>query len=341
MDVLIFSFLIALFAFSYLYWIDATEEGFGSDHVFDSVFLIMLTAFIGGKILFRDLTLEFFRYQFLSAPIVLEGALIGGGVAAFYIVKKYRWDGWKIGDMIAPALAAFQGIVFVGLWRSSGYISFLVLSLSFLILFLFIRFLKKSKRIGDSRLFFQMRRLNKPVFTGGLLATYLTGSSTIAILFLIVHQNIASKFWWFQVGFYLLILITSLFLIRRQLDKQDISMIPKFTKEFLNKMRNRLIQRKAQIKDELKDINQNDPFMKEYKSDGFRDEDELGDEVADGVEHNTTEAEKKLLVEELDNISESLEDIRSGSYGISKKSGKKIPEARLEANPTAKSNVDE
>lgn len=341
MDILIFSFLIALFTFAYLFWKAATAEGFGSDHVFDSISLIVISAFIGGKILFRDLSLDFFRYQFLSASIVLEGALIGGGIAAYYIVKKYSWDGWKIGDMIAPALASFQAIVFAGIWWSTKIPSFAILAGSFLFLYILIRFLKVRKKIGESKSFFLMKRLDKTSFTGGLLATYLTVSSAIAILFLIVHQNISSKFWWFQIGFYLVILAVSLLLIRKQLYKQDIPMVPQFTREFLTKIRNKLLQRKAEIRDELKVIKENDPFIKEQKDEGSRNEDEYGDEVNEQELHDVAVAEEKALTEELTEIEESLGELREGSYGISKKTGKKIPEKRLEANPTAKNNVDE
>jgi|694.fasta_scaffold11564_7 RNA polymerase-binding transcription factor DksA len=341
MDILIFSFLIALFVFAYVYWKDATEEGFGSDHIFDSIVSIMIAAFLGGKILFRDISFEFFRYQFLSASIVLEGALIGGGLAAYYIVKKYKWDGWKIGDMIAPALSLFQAIIFAGIWWSYKLPSFLVLFISFFTLYALIRFLKKKKHIGASSLFFMMKRLDKPVFTGGLLATYLTVSSAIAILFLSIHHNVSSRFWWFQLVFYLVILVVSFVLIRKQLYKQDVPMIPQFTREFLNKMRNRLLHRKAEIKDELKEIKSNDPFQLEVKTEGTRNEDELGDEVADYQEHDVVEAESTSLQDELHEIDQSLEDLKQGTYGISKKTGKKIAEKRLEANPTATANVDE
>ena len=108
--------ILAFLVFIFTYWRDSTSEGFSNDRIFDSVFMIAIGSFLGGKLLFRSLSIDYFRYQFLTSPLILEGILIGGAIAVYISIKRNRWDGWKIGDMLAPALSIYQAILFLGFW---------------------------------------------------------------------------------------------------------------------------------------------------------------------------------------------------------------------------------
>ncbi len=323
--IILFAFLIFIFA----YWKDATAEGFSSDRIFDSVFMIAIGSFLGGKLLFRNLSVDYIKYQLLTSPFILEGILIGGALAVFFAIKKNRWDGWKIGDMLAPALSMYQAILFLGFFIRTGQLSMLILLSGFGSLTFFIRYLKTNHKLGSSTRYFELKRLNRLTFTGGLFATYLTGSSLIAILFLLTHQNFSNWFWWFQFSFYFFILISSLFLIKRRLNIEGIKM-----NSFIEKIKSILVRRSKQIDKDINDIAENDPFNVEA-SDGHRNEDELGEEVQDNQQHGISEAIKGELNDEKDMIKKSLSKLEKGTYGYCIKCGKAISEDRLKANPTA------
>lgn len=323
---------IAFLLFAFLYWRDSTSEGFSSDRILDSFFIILGGGILGGKLLFHDLGFDYFRYQIMSSPLTLEGVLIGGGIVAYIEARRNKWDGWKIGDMIAPALAIFQAIVFLGIWARVPELPYLLIFIGFMILYFMIRFLKKGLLFGTSASYFQLKRLNKLTFTGGLFALYLTGSSLIAMLFLLTHVNTGSRFWWFQVIFYFIIFVTALVLITRQARVQGIKMNP-----FLEKVKTMLVGRKKELVKDVKDIEKKDPFMQEARDDdGHRSEGEIGDEMQEQMMHFDNEAVKGDVVEEIKEIDDSLEAIKAGQYGICQNCGRPISKERLQAYPTAK-----
>ena len=114
-----------------------------------------------------------------------------------------------------------------------------------------------------------------------------------------------------------------------------------FSSDFINNMKRILLGKKKETEIEIKDLENKDPFIQEYKTEGFRNLDELGEEASDLELHETLEAEKRVLEKDLSEIKESLDDISHDKYGVSHKTGKKIPEDRLKVNPTAKTNVND
>lgn len=331
---LIFAILGALL-FAFIFWRDSTKEGFSSDKILDAFVLIFIGGVIGGKILFRSLDMSYFRYQILTAPLILEGVLVGGGLSAFYVIRRNKWSGWKIGDMIAPALIIFQIFLFLGFWLSTKVTSFLVTSLGFTALYIFIRFLKERKHLGTSVKFFELKRLNKLFFTGGLLAIYLTGSSVIAIIFLVTHRNYQSSFWWFQIIFYFVILTGSYILFKKQLNFQGIHMDPIGSiQNTLGKLYGRLVKRRSDVEKEQETLLKEDPFKRESEVEGGRNADELGDDIAELGGHQEVEAGKKILSQEKGEINKTLKKIKNKTYGKCEMCGKKISRKRLKAYPT-------
>jgi len=326
----------AFLSFIFVYWKDATEEGFGSDKIFDSAFLILLGGILGGKLLFRPLSIDYITHNFLNSPLVLEGVLIGGGISAFIVIKKNNWSAWKIGDMIAPALAIFQFILFSGFYYIARSVQYLVLAAFFLLLFLFLKYLKNKKHFGSSQHFFELKRLNKIMFTGGLLAIYLTASSLVAILFLLINLNSESKFWWFQLLFYISIIVVTLYSLRRRFVKKEINMasVKNLPSDFINKMRFILKRREKEVVEELKETQENDPFTVESEEAGGRNVDELGDDVQELEGHTIASAEEEMLKEERKNVEKALKNIEKGTYGICEKCGNPIEKERLEIDPT-------
>lgn len=331
---------VAFLVFAFLYWRDSTAEGFSSEKILDSFFVILLGGLLGGKLLFRPISIDFFLYQFFNAPLILEGVLVGGGIAAYIEIKRNKWDVWKLGDMIAPAVAAFQSVIFLGIWVRTQTLSQLSIAISFIILYFFIRILRKGYSLGSTARYFQLRRLNKLTFTGALFAIYLTGSSLIAMLFLVTHYNLDSGFWWFQISFYLAIFASAWTLISIRLRRQGVKVSSFLPDSFVKRIRSMLSNRKDKLEEDVDKLAEKDPFIQEAKSDGFRNEDELGDEAAELQEHSNIQARKEELNEEIKEIDEALESIEEGQYGVCQNCMKKIDPKRLEVYPTAKYCID-
>jgi DnaK suppressor protein len=340
-DILIFFSILSFFVFCFVFWKNAVEEGFSSDQVLDSIFLMLLGSVIGGKFLFRSINWEFFRYQLVASPLILEGALIGGGIGLFIAVRRYGWDGWKIGDIAALSLNLFQFIISLGIYFYSGLWAYLVLSGLFALLYLILFILRKKLNLGKSSAYNLLRRLDKKILTGGLIAAYLTGSGCIAILFLAIYPNLDSLFWKFQVVFYLFLTFTSFFLAKRKMSEQEVSMSGFLPQSFIQKMKDILLMRKKEIKTEIEDLKEKDPFIREFKDEGGRDVDNMADEALEEMGHDLVTAEQDLLKSELKEVDESLRDIKTGTYGLSHKTGKPISPNRLEVIPTAKDNPGE
>ena len=97
---------------------------------------------------------------------------------------------------------------------------------------------------------------------------------------------------------------------------------------------------KKEIESEEKRMVQEDPFMQEYKTDGFRNIDDLGEEVADFTDHEDLEARKDVLETEEEEIEETLKEIKKGTYGICEVCSRKISKERLEVYPTATTCIE-
>jgi len=109
-----------------------------------------------------------------------------------------------------------------------------------------------------------------------------------------------------------------------------------FTSNFLKSLQTNLIKMKKDIEGKVSRLKKNDPFIKEYKQDGFRNVDALEEEVADLDEHKETNAILFDLRKTIKDINDTLVRIRNGKYGVCEECSSKINSKRLLAYPTAK-----
>lgn len=114
-----------------------------------------------------------------------------------------------------------------------------------------------------------------------------------------------------------------------------------FDKEFLDKMKTKLLEMKAELEKKLNkhgSINPEDPT--DYEADYV----DLGDEEDDNVhEIENYEVDKNLeesWEKELRDVESALKRIEDGVYGICKYTGKPIDKKRLEARPTSSASIE-
>ncbi|OGC51453.1 hypothetical protein A2982_02705 [candidate division WWE3 bacterium RIFCSPLOWO2_01_FULL_39_13] len=334
----IFFTILAFITFAFVYWKDATAEGFSTDKIIDSFLIIILGGLLGGKLLFRPISLNYFRYEILSSSLILEGVLVGGAVFAYLLIRRNKWEALKVGDMIAPGLAIFQCIFFLGFWLWVRQLSHLLIFAGFALLYLIIRFLKYRKYMGNSAQFLILKRANRPIFTGGLLAVYLTGSSLIAILFLLVYVNLSSWFWYFQLVFYLSVLAGSFIFIKRHTGqkKSNMNFKASLDSNFVKRIKDKLIKSSKEVEKEAERLAEKDPFIQEYKDDGFRNVDSPEEEADDLLEHQNTSVILTELKKSRQEILGALSRIKNKKYGTCENCGNKISVPRLVAYPTAR-----
>ena len=115
-----------------------------------------------------------------------------------------------------------------------------------------------------------------------------------------------------------------------------------YSQEFLNEMKQVLLDRRGKIEKQLQGFAQADPNQKfNYNSNfpQFGDkEDENAAEVA-AFESNLSLEE--TLEQSIEMINKALKKIENGTYGICEKTGEPIGEARLRIMPTATKKVPE
>lgn len=108
--------------------------------------------------------------------------------------------------------------------------------------------------------------------------------------------------------------------------------LPTHSKAFVTEMKDRLLQEKASLEQELSALanRHGDDFQSKFPDYG-RNEEENATEVAD---FEATNAATEALEERLEGATAALERIEVGTYGITV-DGELIPEDRLRANPSA------
>jgi DnaK suppressor protein len=115
-------------------------------------------------------------------------------------------------------------------------------------------------------------------------------------------------------------------------------------KDKLNNYREQLLAMKAEAEEQIKGNDSYDS-AKEFPNDSIGEMStvvnhpgDLGTELHD---RETAQTLKESARERLRDIEDALDRIEEGTYGLSEKSGKQIPEERLQAEPTARLLVEE
>ncbi len=104
----------------------------------------------------------------------------------------------------------------------------------------------------------------------------------------------------------------------------------------LGEFRQRLQEEQTQIQSRMKTLNR-----RLARNESYNEADDLGDSAWQALTKEEILSERNRLTERLQEIDEAIHRIDTGTFGISKVSGKPIPVERLQAYPTATTLVDE
>lgn len=97
-----------------------------------------------------------------------------------------------------------------------------------------------------------------------------------------------------------------------------------------------LVQKEQELKDQLEDLKKIDPQSDEYRSLANNQEDD-SDESESG---NRMAAVRRVIKEQLKQVSNAIHKVRHGSYAVCDRCGKQISQERLEAVPEATYCID-
>ncbi len=112
------------------------------------------------------------------------------------------------------------------------------------------------------------------------------------------------------------------------------------TQEQLNHLRERLQEQKARLEEELSAI--------AVRTEDGEFETKFPEDIGNRTDENATEVEaftdnmavSETLEAQLRDVTDALEKMDAGTYGICEKTGAPIPYARLEAYPAARTTVE-
>ncbi|MCG2686380.1 prolipoprotein diacylglyceryl transferase, partial [Candidatus Parcubacteria bacterium] len=111
---------LAILVGTFLVWRGGKREGFAPEKLLDLVLVSLFGGVVGGRILYVLLNFTRFRYSLLTilrfweGEPVWYGALLGGFIAGSWFVRRNNWSIYKIGDIVAPALALGQAVGYLG-----------------------------------------------------------------------------------------------------------------------------------------------------------------------------------------------------------------------------------
>jgi RNA polymerase-binding protein DksA len=113
-----------------------------------------------------------------------------------------------------------------------------------------------------------------------------------------------------------------------------------FSPEAIKKFKDSLLEQRAQVIDQLKELARKDSHESDNMVSVFPEYGDKPDEnVQEISDYSTNVATEKVFEKSLEDVDKALERIENGTYGICKYCGNPIGEKRLMARPTASSCI--
>ncbi len=113
-----------------------------------------------------------------------------------------------------------------------------------------------------------------------------------------------------------------------------------FSPEAIKKFKDSLLEQRAQVIDQLKELARKDSHESDNMVSVFPEYGDKPDEnVQEISDYSTNVATEKVFEKSLEDVDKALERIEKGTYGICKYCGNPIGEKRLMARPTASSCI--
>jgi len=319
-------YFISIFVGFFLFWNYMYKQGFRNEKIWDFVVIITLTSIIVGKLLFiiSSNKLVFVNITYLlSPPYLISGVLIASIFTVSVLSSAYNWSIFRVGDYVALTLAYFITIfkVIPLIFEAISTNELILVKAGFgLVYVVFTVYL--------------FRVIKHQVFSGFVFVVFLIGVSFIEVTHtILVNPSIQFS----HLTYFAIIVFAAINFFDRS--KEIKKMQGNLPQDFVDKMKQRLESQKAEIEEDIKDIEGDDAFVTDNAR--INHNSEQAAEAEELEEHYDSESSKGVLFQIKAQINKALGRVKEGKYGVDENTGKPISKERLEANPSATTNVDE
>jgi phosphatidylglycerol:prolipoprotein diacylglycerol transferase len=95
---------------------EAEKQGLNQEHLLDAILFAVPAAFVGARLYYVLFNWDYYYRYPLEIPAVwhgglaIHGGLIGGILAAYFVIRKYKINFWQAIDIAAPSIVLGQAI---------------------------------------------------------------------------------------------------------------------------------------------------------------------------------------------------------------------------------------
>ena len=107
---------VAILLGTYLVLCEAEKQKLNQDHVLNIILWVIPAAFIGARLYYVIFNWSFYSRNLSEIVAVwhgglaIHGGLLGGFLAAYFLLKKYGIDFWQAADLASPSIILGQAI---------------------------------------------------------------------------------------------------------------------------------------------------------------------------------------------------------------------------------------
>lgn len=304
------SYFLTYLAALFFVWSSLSKKGYDEERILDWAIFGSLFALLGGRLVYVFSHLSFYSgnlrevMNFGDRAITPEGFVFSFAFFTFILFRYWHWPIFPALDFASTAACFFSFMIFLTSLVVNFYLKQLIPDFAWFFGTIFFVGLSLSAVVLQK--FYSSGRLTSIFLLSTLrLPLALTG---VILFFIIEGGNLCRQFYQgFKTG------------IRSQLTMKE-----KETEKQLKK-------EEARLEEQISRLEQQDPKNRPLRTRENAPEEET-DEAFQG---GRVAAIKNVIFRKLRDVKISLIKLRSGSYGVCDRCGKKIDPARLKAVPDA------
>ena len=317
--------LLTIFIGLFIFWGNMYKQGFRNEKIWNFIVVLAGVSLILGKVLYivsskQEVNLSI--SDLVNPPFLVGGVIIGAVFVTSVLCNANNWSVYRAGDYVALSLnffflaLSFHQVIFLFI-NSRQYNIFQIFTVvAYLILYIYLT-----------------RSIKIQVFSGYIFTIFLIFSSiTESFSTLIIYRSIQ-----FSHSLYFAIIVFAVINLLERYKEIKI-MQTNLPEDFIDEMKERLEEKKKEVGEDLKELNSTDAFVSDKSREVHNAE--QSEEAEELEEHYDNEASRNVLVNIKNQIVKALGIIKKGTYGVDEHTGQPINKARLEADPSATTNVE-
>lgn len=314
--VLLLAALLGMLYWVFIVWYEGRKDGFESDKTLDLAF----SSILSGSIVFF-LYSSFFKYITIYKPgnlflkidyELLVGFLtfLGSLFPILIFSKKWNWSRYRLLDIYAVAYALFIFLFGLSRFLVLKDITFLVLSVSVLILHSLV-----------------LRYRGYRFMSGVIFSVF--------VLFLAVFGSFMMR----KNGYLLIYGLLFILAIANVFFRGRLSVYKRnLPAELINSVKEKLLKKDSKLKQSQQRLVKEDPYLQEGRAEA--NSESMDEAILEDYQKTVTDAEIGIVKTLRLQVKKALAAIKLGKYGVCDVCGSPIDKARLKAYPEATTCID-